>query len=298
MNEGWRWRGPALTAALTILRVALGAVFLISSISKLQYPDLFIEAVQNYSLLPEGLGELFGTVLPWAEMVIGWCLVLGIFPTIAAALTIPLVLSFMVANISSFFRDVGEACGCLGNLVNMSHTTSLIMDIAMLAAAALLIWQRKRAGVVGIGHLLGPDRLRLPRFLPAVLGIVTLVAAVLITASLIPEHKEVWEEDIDRALERDSLVVAFLWQGDSADFMEEFRMIMDLTEFYGNSVHFQRIDAGLWPEAAEEFDVEEFPAMLIIEGTGKKGYELYPERFAGAEDRDALMAAIDQVLSG
>lgn len=298
MNQGWRWRGPALTGTLTILRVALGTVFLISSISKLQYPDLFIDAVQSYNLLPEGLGELFGTVLPWAELVIGWCLVLGIFPTIAAALTVPLVLSFMVANISSFFRDVGEACGCLGNLVNLGHTASLIMDIAMLAAAALLIWQRRGAGLVGIGHLLGLHRLRLPRILPAVLGIVTLVAAVLITASLIPEHKEVWEEDIDRALERDSLVVAFFWEGDAGDFMDEFRMIMDLTEFYGNSVHFQRIDAGLWPKAADEFDVEEFPTMLIIQGTGKKGYELYPERFAGAGDRDALMAAIDQALSG
>jgi len=73
---------------LTVLRVALGALFIISAFAKLQHPDLFVDAVQNYHMLPAGLADLFGTVLPWAELFIGWCLVLGIFPTFAAVICI------------------------------------------------------------------------------------------------------------------------------------------------------------------------------------------------------------------
>ena len=105
-----RWNTVAI-GIVTVLRVALGALFIISSIAKLQHPDLFVDAVQNYHMLPVGLGDLFGTVLPWAELFVGWCLVLGIFPTFAAAICILMTLTFVVGNVSSFFKDVGEACG-------------------------------------------------------------------------------------------------------------------------------------------------------------------------------------------
>jgi len=283
---------------LTVLRVALGVLFLISSISKLQHPDLFVDAVQNYHMLPVGLADLFGTVLPWAELFIGWCLVLGILPTFAAAICVLMTLSFMVGNISSFFRDVGEACGCLGELVNMNHTTSLIVDVVMLLVAGLLIYQRRRAGMVGIGNLLRLERLRLPSVAIIALSLTIIAVAMVVTFSLIPQEKAPWKEGIDDALDRDAVVVVFLWKGESEDVSAEFSMISELVALYGECLHFQRIDAEVWPEAAKKFDVTDFPAMLVIEGKNSKGYIVHPQRFAGAEDRDALVAAIDEVLYG
>ncbi len=134
MNTKPRWDVLAV-GVVTVLRVALGALFIISSFAKLQHPDLFVDAVQNYHMLPVALADFFGTVLPWVELFVGWCLVLGIFPTFASAICILMTLTFVVGNVSSFFRDVGEACGCLGNLVNMNHTTSLIVDFVMLFVA-------------------------------------------------------------------------------------------------------------------------------------------------------------------
>ena len=293
-KTGW---ATLAVVVLTVLRVALGALFITSSFASLLHPDLFIDAVQNYHLLPQSLGDLFGTVLPWAELFIGWCLVLGIFPTFASAISIPLTLSFVVANISSFFRDVGEACGCLGNLVNMSHTTSLIVDIVMLSVAGLLIYQRRRAGVLGVGHLLRLERLRLPKVAPLALGVIVIAVAMVVTFSVVPKEKSPWQEGIDGALKNDTVVVAFFWEGDPGDFLDEFRMVMELQERYGQSVYFERIDAGVWDDAAEKFDVSDFPTMLVIETKNKKGYIEYPQRFSGAEDRDALVAAIDEVLA-
>jgi uncharacterized membrane protein YphA (DoxX/SURF4 family) len=296
MKTKGRWNTLAI-GILTVLRVALGALFIISSYAKLQHPDLFVDAVQNYHMMPEALASFFGTVLPWAELCVGWCLVLGIFPTFAAVICIFMTLTFVVGNISSFFRDVGEACGCLGNLVNMSHTTSLIVDFGMLSVAGLLIYQRRRAGVVGIGHLLRLERLRLPKAASIALGAVVIAVAMVVTSSLIPKEKAPWKEGIDSALEDDAVVVMFFWKGEPGDFMDEFRMVMELTERYGQSVYFERIDSATWSEAADKFDVSDFPTMLVIEGKNKKGYIEYPQRFAGVEDRDALVAAIDEVLA-
>ncbi|MBN2099008.1 MAG: DoxX family membrane protein [Dehalococcoidia bacterium] len=296
MKIDGRWNTLAI-GVLTVLRVALGVLFIISSFTKLQYPDLFVDAVQHYHMLPVGLADLFGTVLPWVELFIGWCLVLGIFPTFASAICILMTLSFMVANISSFFKDIGEACGCLGNLVNMSHTTSLIVDFVMLFVAGLLIYQRERAGVVSIGQLLRLQRLRVPRAAIIAFGAIIVIVAMLLTYTVLPQEKAPWKEGIDDALENDAVVVVFLWEGESEDVSAELSMISELAELYGECLHFQRIDAEVWPEAAGKFDVTDFPAMLVIEGKNSKGYIVYPQRFRGVEDRDALVAAIDEVLA-
>jgi uncharacterized membrane protein YphA (DoxX/SURF4 family) len=291
-----RWNGLAI-GMLTVLRVALGTLFIISAFAKLQHPDLFVDAVENYHMVPFGLTDLFGTVLPWAELFVGWCLVLGIFPTFASVICILMTLTFVVGNVSSFFRDVGEACGCLGNLVNMSHTTSLIVDFVMLFVAGLLIYQRKRAGAVSIGTLLKLGKLRLPRLAIIASGLIIVAVAMVVTFSQLPEEKAPWKESIDSALEDDAVAVMFFWKGEPGDFLDEFRMVMELTERYGQSVYFERIDSATWSEAADKFHVTDFPTILVIEGKNKKGYIEYPQRFAGAEDREALVAAVDEVLA-
>jgi len=248
-------------------------------------------------MLPVALADLFGTVLPWAELFVGWCLVLGIFPTFASGICIVMTLTFVVGNVSSFFRDVGEPCGCLGNLVNMNHITSLIVDFVMLSVAGLLIYQRRRVGVVGIGHLLRLERLRLPRVAIIALGLIIVAVAMVVTFSQMPEEKAPWKEGIDSALEDDQVVVMFLWKGEAADVSPVLAMYMELRERYGDSVDFEHVDCGQWDDAARKFDVTDFPTMLVIEGKSKKGYVEYPQRFSGAEDRDALVAAIDKVLA-
>ena len=64
----------------------------------------------------------------------------GRIPHSRRCVSILMTLSFAGRQtLSSFFKEVGEACGCLGNLVNMSHTTSLTVDFVMLSVAGLLI---------------------------------------------------------------------------------------------------------------------------------------------------------------
>jgi hypothetical protein len=91
--------------------------------------------------------------------------------------------------------------------------------------------------------------------------------------------------------------VVFFFEGDLGNFADENAMMVQLIKQYGQSVYFERIDSATWSEAADKFDVTDFPTMLVIEGKSKKGYIVYPQRLAGAEDREALVAAIDEVLA-
>jgi hypothetical protein len=99
-------------------------------------------------------------------------------------------------------------------------------------------------------------------------------------------------------LKNDQVVVMCFWKGEVADISPVLVMYMELRERYGESVYFEHVDCGQWDDAARKFDVTDFPTMLIIEGKNSKGYIVNSQRFAGAEDRDALVAAIDEILAG
>ncbi len=271
-------RVDRLAWLLLFLRVGLGGLFITSSIAKFQYPDLFIDAVQGYGLLPNSLGEFFGTVLPWAELFIGWCLVLGIFLTFASAISIPLILSFVVANISSFFRDVGEACGCLGDLVNLSHTTSLIVDIGMLLVAGLVIYQRRRAGIVGIA-----GAVRVAAGKRQWLAIVLQVALVaLLTGAIGGAIMAAGTKPTPELPVTEEPRVMYFWNGCHDCYGAEVDQVESLQTEYGDRVDFVEVDYLADPSALSEYGVtdDDFTVLLL---TWQSETNLYCEyaRFVG-----------------
>ncbi len=282
---------------ITALRVSFGALFVISSVSKLQYPDLFIEAVQKYGILPEGLAHVFGTVVPWAELFIGCSLILGIFTMFVAGITAALVFSFIIANIYSLFGPYsGEPCECLGRLVRLSHPVALVIDFAMLFVAGLLLYMRDKSEMIGVWRLIKKYSSSLPRAGVYTLGVVLIAVSMVVSFVLIPAPRSELETQIDDALGADRVVVLLFLQGDPTDYLEEIRMINDLREEYSAWVYFRSVDCGEEPEALNLFDVETYPTILVVSDKTGDGYVIYG-RFAGAEDRDALVASIEELLA-
>jgi uncharacterized membrane protein YphA (DoxX/SURF4 family) len=70
-----------------LLRMALGGIFIVSAVLKIPHQSEFIQVVFSYGVLPYGLVELYGTVLPWIELILGLALVLGLFPRLNAGLS-------------------------------------------------------------------------------------------------------------------------------------------------------------------------------------------------------------------
>lgn len=92
---------------MLLLRLALGRLFITSSLSKLEHPEQFTTSILSYHMVPVPLARAFATTLPFMELFIGWGLVLGIFVLLVSALTTPLSLSLAIANIYALACHVG-----------------------------------------------------------------------------------------------------------------------------------------------------------------------------------------------
>ncbi len=131
------------------LRVALGGLFCIAAVSKLQEPQTFAEAIKAFKVVDHiALGHLIATaafVIPWVELIAGAALVLGLWSR-AAALTIALALAAFIAGlISVIARGIDASCSCFGNLnlfcPSAVGACQVIRNSVMLLPAVYLVWR-------------------------------------------------------------------------------------------------------------------------------------------------------------
>jgi uncharacterized membrane protein YphA (DoxX/SURF4 family) len=143
------------------LRLALGGLFCLAAVSKLQDPQSFAEAIKAFQVVDHlRLGHLIATaafVIPWVELVSGVMLVLGLW-TRAAALTIGLaLLAFIAGLVSVITRGLDASCSCFGNLNlfcgKAIGSCQVIRNSLMLLPAVYLVW--RGGGRFGLDALVG-----------------------------------------------------------------------------------------------------------------------------------------------
>ncbi|BCW98776.1 MAG: hypothetical protein KatS3mg024_1603 [Armatimonadota bacterium] len=139
-------------------RLALGAVFIYASYDKLNGSQLFVDAVENYRILPRMLLYPFAVILPWVQLVTGVCLVAGALVPGAALVSAGLYAMFMAAMASAIIRGLDISCGCF-NLTDEGQRVAwgslwpralgMIASIYVMAASNELEWPLSR--LVGSG---------------------------------------------------------------------------------------------------------------------------------------------------
>lgn len=97
---------------LTLLRVALGVVFVAASLDKLRSPSAFAQNIANYRLLPYQAIDVVAIVLPWLELLAGILLALGFWIRANATIVNALLLVFIVAISQAIWRGLDISCGC------------------------------------------------------------------------------------------------------------------------------------------------------------------------------------------
>jgi len=125
------------------LRLLLGITFLVFGASKL--PDLggFSDTVLSYGILPVALAEAYAVVLPWAEVIIGSLLILGLglrFVAPVAMLVIASLIGGTAGNL--YLLGTGGPCGCLPGVdwpLGISHIVAQVLMLIM----ATQIWLHK-----------------------------------------------------------------------------------------------------------------------------------------------------------
>ena len=120
-----------------IVRLGLGCMFLYSSLPKIRQPYDFLSSVYNYELVGPKLGVLVAMVLPWAELLVGVCLIGGIFVSGALLVCIGMGAMFSFAIASALYRGLNISCGCFSasSAEQIGYTTLIRALMIMLISA-------------------------------------------------------------------------------------------------------------------------------------------------------------------
>ncbi len=126
-----------------ILRVLLGALFVLAACFKLLDLGNFYKSITYYQLLPLALVLPMTYFLPVWELTSGLLLMLGKL-TRGALLSISIMLLvFIGALVAAWVRGLDISCGCFGSIdAGATVIDAIIRDIVMLAVAIFLFTRK------------------------------------------------------------------------------------------------------------------------------------------------------------
>jgi len=127
----WRWMGHPWVGLL--LRVYVGGIFIYASMYKINFPGEFAETIASYQLLPFWAVNLAALVMPWAELVSGVLLVLGVRTKSAAAVVGSMLVLFSVVILVTLLRGIPIGCGCFTSVEDPLGWGTLGRDLLWLA---------------------------------------------------------------------------------------------------------------------------------------------------------------------
>jgi uncharacterized membrane protein YphA (DoxX/SURF4 family) len=122
-----------------ILRLVLGGVFVLASLSKIAYPAEFAENVAGFMMVPTWGVNLTGIIMPWAELVAGLFLILGIRTRASAVVIGGLLVMFLVGLILNIFKGTPINCGCFESVGEPIGWHKVIEDTLLLLMAVQII---------------------------------------------------------------------------------------------------------------------------------------------------------------
>lgn len=129
--------------ALIAARLAMAGIFIYASIEKIVHPAAFAKDVYNYQILPYTMINLTALVLPWLELLLGLCLLAGVWMPGAVLSVNGLLFLFLAALVFNMARGLDINCGCFGtggDTPAMSTGWYLIRDALFLAVGFFLFY--------------------------------------------------------------------------------------------------------------------------------------------------------------
>jgi putative oxidoreductase len=126
----------------TILRLALGFLFLYAAVLKFLAPNVFFAALQSYELLDSNFAFTLSRALPVAEAVFALWLLSGWKTFPAACVGLGLMLLFSAFLFSAWVRGLEVSCACFGPLdVGQTPAAGLFRNALLTLAFAWLAWR-------------------------------------------------------------------------------------------------------------------------------------------------------------
>lgn len=133
--------------ATLIVRVFLGATFLLSGLIKLSDRRAFLLDVLGYGVLPVSASRLYARVIPWLEAVAGSLVLVGIGQRLGTSVLLLLLASFAVAVGANVLRGRRFPCRCFGSWTTEKIGIVTLVRIAVLIGLAAYIIQTSSSTV-------------------------------------------------------------------------------------------------------------------------------------------------------
>lgn len=124
-------------------RLIMAGIFIYASIDKIAHPAAFAKDVYNYQILPDALVNLTALVLPWLELVLGLCLLAGVWMPGAVLSANGLLLVFLAALLFNMARGLDVNCGCFstGSAASTISTGWYVLrDVLFFAVSVFLFY--------------------------------------------------------------------------------------------------------------------------------------------------------------
>ena len=131
---------------LTLLaRLGLGGVLLAAGGLKIENLQKSAMSVRAYELLPVGLANFLGFVLPWIEIGMGLLLIVGVAVSIVGLLGALTMFAFVVAIAQAWARGLSIDCGCFGGGGEIApedtkYLSTILRDIGFLLLGVYLYY--------------------------------------------------------------------------------------------------------------------------------------------------------------
>ncbi|WP_261575219.1 MauE/DoxX family redox-associated membrane protein [Frankia gtarii] len=149
---------PASRSISTVLRLALGAVWLVAGLLKVNDPDGMLRSVRAFRILPEALVQPVAYSVPFLEIALGVLLIVGLAVRVTALLSALMFAVYIAAIASAAARGLRIDCGCFSSGGDLTadapthYTSELVRDSLLLVAATLLAW--RPGGYLAVDRLL------------------------------------------------------------------------------------------------------------------------------------------------
>lgn len=131
-RSGWLKTAMSHPVLGLVLRVYVGGVFIYASMYKINYPGEFAETIASYQLVPFWAVNLMALVMPWAELVSGVLMVLGVRTRSAAAAIGGMLVMFSLAIMITLLRGIPIGCGCFTSVEEPLGWGTLLRDLMWL----------------------------------------------------------------------------------------------------------------------------------------------------------------------
>jgi hypothetical protein len=125
--------------ALTFSRIALGLIFVASSIGKLRDFSAFERTVENFRVLPRQLAQVCAYVFLGGEIAILALMILGgnSFLMVGFLMAILLLSIFCIALLTVLIRRLQVPCNCFGSSQRPTSPVDIWRNVGFLACAVL-----------------------------------------------------------------------------------------------------------------------------------------------------------------